>query len=146
VVKKTQKQAIEERFQRFMDVVPLVGSKSEPESVLGRKTGGEYTLSLVHITGVGGDKPQDEKWGIGHQIEPRQTDLQGRIIKLGKIVVAKWVEEDTVDAVLNREADLKIYPLIINAFATEVTMGPEEYEAEQKSLRERMRQGSLRPG
>lgn len=92
-----------------------------------------YTLSLIYISGVGGEKPQDQKWGIGFQIEPRQTDLQGRIIKPGKVAVAKWVEEDNVDAVLHREADLKISPFFINASAAEVTMGPEAVKAEQEA-------------
>ncbi len=145
-VKRTQKQAIEVRFQHFMDVIPLVGSKTEPETVVGRTVGGEYTLSLVHVSGVGGDKPEDEKWGIGYEIVHRETDLQGNITKLGNVVVAQWVEEDTVNAVLNREADLKIYPLIINAFATEVSMGPESFKLEQEKLREDERLGGLRPG
>ena len=145
-VKKTQKQAIETRFQHFIDVVPLVGSKTEPETLLGKRVGGAYTLSLVHISGVGGEKPENEKWGIGYEIQPRQTDFQGKIVKPGKVAIAKWVEEDTVDATLNQEAKLKIFPAIINASAGEVTMGPEAFKADQEQLRKDARSGALRPG
>ena len=143
-LKDTQKRAIETRFQHFIDVVPLVGSKTEPG------VGGGYTLSLVHILGVGGgdyrlgphleppapDKPENEKWGIGYVIKPRHIS-DGKF-EPGEVAIAKWVEEDTVDAVRNRMDKLKMSPITIEAFATEVSMGPETFKAHEERLRKEL--------
>jgi hypothetical protein len=145
-IKKTQKAGLVARLEHFMKVVPMVGEKTEPETVLGRKIGGEYTLRLIAVSGVGGSGPQFTKYGIGYVIKPRVEDLQGRVTSPGRVVVAEWIEPDVVDDVLRRQGELKLFPLIVNAFATEVAMGPDEFRADQARQREQNRLGGLRPG
>ena len=145
-IKKTQKDALKTHLAHFMDVVPLVGTKSEPETVVGRKSGGEYTLSLIAVSGVGGEGPDHIRYGIGYEITPRQTTLEGKVTRLGQVAIAEWVSDDVLHDVLRRESELKLNPIIINAFATEVRFDPVSYRAEQARLREQARQGGLRPG
>jgi hypothetical protein len=145
-IKKTQKAALVARLEHFMKVVPMVGQKTEPETVVGRKIGGEYTLRLIVVSGVGGEGPEHVRSGIGYVLKPRVEDLHGRVKSLGRVVIAEWIEPDVVNDVLRRQEELKIYPLIVNAFATEVAMGPDEFRADQARQREQNRLGGLRPG
>ena len=142
-VKKAQKEALKTRLQHFMEAVPLVGDETEPETVALQKLGGEYTLRLVEIYEV--DKPgrsRHVRWGIGYETRPRETDLQGVTLKPGAVVVAKWISEDVVNDVLQRESDLKMSgQLIIGALPSEVVMGPGEFAAHEEELRQRMRYG-----
>src|SRR5262245_43877548 len=146
VVKKTQKQALATRFQHFIDAVTAVGTKTEADTVLGRKIGGEYTLSLIAVSGVGGAGAKNTMYGLGYEIKPRKTALDGSVMSLGEVAIAIWIPDDTVNDVLERESQLKIYPLIRNAFATEVKMGPDQFKAHEAELRKQSAQGGLRPG
>jgi acetyl esterase/lipase len=144
-VKKAQKAGLKERFRAFMDVVPLVGTKTEPDTVLGRKLNNGHTLSLVAVSGVGGTGPGSVRYGIGYELKKRQTSLDGRVVAPGEVVIAKWVADEVVSDVLQRADQLKTQ-LIINALASEVKMGPDAFAADEARKRELTRQGGMRPG
>jgi hypothetical protein len=114
--------------------------------VLGKKIGGEYRLSLVAVSGAGGAGAQDTRFGLGYEIKARKTALDGTVTSLGEVAIAMWIPDDSVNDVLARESQLKIYPLILNAFATEVKTGPDQFKAHEAELRRQALQGSLRPG
>ena len=121
-IRKAQKDALTTRLEHFTEAVSTVGKHTE----LG------FRLSLVHVSGVGGSGPNDVLWGIGYEILPRKTALDGKIISLGKVAIAKWIPSDVVDDVLNASPTHQI----INAFATEVDEGPEDFARTEAKLRD----------